>query len=226
MGQTRGEMATTRMFLVTVICVALPARLLACPGSVASPSGEVNFRELRGTFDDEYSLLATEIEEYRWYDDDDAEPPKPKKYYFKKDKVGKKRYQAGYTPDSAYSIQQADEKGVWTYYGGFDREDGGCDSYKRPCMHDHTSADLYSEYKLVNTRTEGSKTYLQFYYNKYNRENWKRTKGWWTTVYDTNTKSYLPYEKHITWKGDGGKGFKNVTYVPTQIQWVKLPDDC
>ena len=87
--------------------------------------------------------------------------------------------------------------------------------------------DRFDEgFKLLNTVTEGRKVYLQFHKYSYDEEMDSSHDHYWTTVYDTDTNSYLPYRRDTYFRDDDGWRKYNTTYTPTQFDWFKLPDRC
>ena len=84
-----------------------------------------------------------------------------------------------------------------------------------------------NSYRLINTKTEGRKTYMQYYQYSYCEELDHTFRTYWTTVYDKVTGSHLPYEKYFHYTDNySGWDSYNITYIPTQFDWINLPDDC
>ena len=82
--------------------------------------------------------------------------------------------------------------------------------------------------KLVTTHQVGNKMYLMYYLTYYDDEIPGRFKRWWTTVYDMDTGSYLPYKRDEYWNEDRYSfvSIKNYTYSPTTMEWAPLPHYC
>ena len=79
---------------------------------------------------------------------------------------------------------------------------------------------------FINAQTIDNKMFLQFYKYWENYLDYGYYHRWWTTVYDLETRSYLPYKKDIYYRDDFGWDKTNVTYTTTQFDWFKLPDRC
>merc|ERR1712168_1680502 len=143
------------------------------------------------------------------------------------------RWQAGNSPDTAWGIEKRNEKGEIWHYTDWDLSGPKCKCRKSKkysfsgvggkgswCSFDNS-------YRLINTKTEGSKTYMQFYQYSYCEELDHTFRTYWTTVYDKVTGSHLPYEKYFHYTDNySGWDSYNITYIPTQFDWINLPDDC
>ena len=98
-----------------------------------------------------------------------------------------------------------------------------CQKYKKSCL---AGIQFDDSHKLINTITEGNKVYLQYYKYEEEEDTWNRWHTFWTTVYDKVTGSYLPYRKDTHFDNDDGWRRDNITYTPTQFDWLKVPSDC
>ena len=105
-----------------------------------------------------------------------------------------------------------------------------CEKYRKSALNEAWTWDSLEEDTLVNTYTEGNKLYLQYYYTSYDEEEMGRFKRWWTTVYDLETGSYLPYKRDEYWNDWESRytfvTLTNYTYTPTTMKWTPLPDFC
>ena len=106
----------------------------------------------------------------------------------------------------------------------------GCKRYRRSTLGGVWRDDWEGNMddKLVNTYQEGNKMYLMYYFTYYSLGG--RFKRWWTTVYDIETGSYLPYKRDEYWNNRETKysyvSLTNYTYTPTTMEWAPLPHYC
>ena len=103
-----------------------------------------------------------------------------------------------------------------------------CRNYEVHCLSAVGSGSYFDDsYRLINTLTEGNKIYLQYHKYEYDEEMDSSQHTFWTTVYDKETGSYMPYKKDQHFQNYDDEWIRhNITYLPTQFDWIKLPDDC